>query len=94
MLDYWKALTGINKVKFIFSLFLGVVGVVFATLNWNAHEVQLIFTKKTIPLTLVIIFSIIVGYAMAVIFNYRKFRMKDKEIENLRKELNQLKKEA
>jgi uncharacterized integral membrane protein len=94
MLDYWKGLTGINKIKFIFSLLIGIVGVVFATLNWNAQEVHLIFTKKTIPLTLVIIFSIIVGYAMAAILNYRKFRLKDKEIENLQKELDKFKKEA
>lgn len=94
MLDYWKGLTGFNKIKFIFSLFLGVVGVVFATLNWNSQEVHLIFTKKTIPLTLVIIFSIIVGYAIAAILNYRKFRLKDKEIETLHKALEKFKKEV
>ncbi len=91
MIDYWKSLSLVNKIKFAFSLFLGVIGVVFATLNWNSHEVHLLYAKKNIPLSLLIIFSLIAGYAIASVTNYRKFRAKDREIEKLTGELKKFK---
>jgi len=42
-------------------------------------------------LTLLIVFSMVVGYAFSFIFSYKKFRAKDKEILALKTELEELK---
>lgn len=91
MVEYWKSLSPLNKFKFVLSLILGIIGVVFTTLNWNVQEVHLIFVKTNIPLSLLILFSIIIGYALSFIFNFRKFRAKDREIEVLKKNIEDLK---
>lgn len=72
MSEYWKGLTVKGKVKFIFSLIVGIIGVVFATLNWNEAEVNLIFIKTQLPLTMVIVFSIIIGFALSYVFRQSK----------------------
>lgn len=91
MVEYWHSLSTINKIKFVLSILLGIIGVVFATLNWTEQEVHLLVTKTKMPLTLLIIFSVIVGYALSFVFSYRKFRAKDREIEVLKKEIEELK---
>lgn len=91
MQEYWKNLSLWDKVKFVFSIILGVLGVVFATLNWKEQEVHIIFKKTQLPLSLLIMFSIAVGYAWAFLFNFRKFRMKDKEIGTLMNNIDDLK---
>lgn len=91
MQEYWNSLSGINKVKFLFSLLIGIIAVVFATLNWNSQEVHLIFTKKQMPLTMLIIFSMIGGYAIAYVFSYRKGRTLQREIDALKAEIEELK---
>ncbi len=91
MTEYWNTLSLLNKAKFVLSVILGIIGVVFATLNWKEQDVHLLFVQTKMPLTLLIIFSMIVGYAFSFIFSYKKFRAKDKEIELLRSELDDLK---
>jgi uncharacterized integral membrane protein len=91
MQEYWNSLSGINKVKFVVSMLIGVMAVVFATLNWNSQEVHLIFSKKQMPLTMLIIFSMIGGYAIAYVFSYRKGRDLKKEIDALKMEIEELK---
>jgi uncharacterized integral membrane protein len=93
MYDYWKTLSPIDKIKFTFNVLLGIVGVVFATLNWHSQEIHLVFFKAKLPLTLLIIFSMIVGYAISTLFNLKKFQVKDDKIENLESELKAVKKE-
>jgi uncharacterized integral membrane protein len=83
MSEYWKVLTLWNKVKFIISIIIGILGVVFATLNWNDEEVHLLFFQTTMPLTLLILLSVIVGYAVAFLFNFQNSRKKEKELQNL-----------
>jgi uncharacterized integral membrane protein len=91
MTEYWNSLSLLNKVKFVLSIILGIMGVVFATLNWKVQDVHLLFVQTKMPLTLLIIFSMVVGYAFSFIFSYKKFRVKDQEIEELKKELQALK---
>ena len=91
MTEYWSSLSLLNKVKFVFSIILGIIGVVFATLNWKEQDVHLLFIQTKMPLTLLIIFSMVVGYAFSFVFSYKKFRAKDQEIEELKKELQDLK---
>jgi uncharacterized integral membrane protein len=89
MYDYYKTLSNQGKVKFIANILLGVIGVVFATLNWTSQEIHMVFFKARAPLSLLIIFSMIAGYAVSSLVNYRKFQDKEKEIEKLRKELEE-----
>jgi len=91
MQEYWKSLSPVNKAKFILSILIGIIGVVFATLNWESQEVHLLFKKTEIPTTMVIILSGVIGYAISYIFNIRKFRAKDKEIDLLNSEIESLK---
>lgn len=91
MKEYWMNLTLLNKVKFVFSMILGIIGVIFATLNWKEQEVNLIVTSFKIPLTLLIIFSVIVGFALSFVFNYSKIVRKDDEIDELKREIERLK---
>lgn len=90
MSEYWKALTLWNKVKFTISIIIGILGVVFATLNWNDEEVHLLFFQTTMPLTLVILISVIVGYAVAYVFNFQNSRKKEKELINLEEQNQKL----
>jgi uncharacterized integral membrane protein len=90
MSEYWKALTLWNKVKFTISIIIGILGVVFATLNWNDEEVHLLFFQTTMPLTLVIIISVIVGYAVAYVLNFQNSRKKEKELQNLEEQNQKL----
>jgi len=91
MTEYWNTLSILNKTKFVLSVILGIMGVVFATLNWKEQDVHLLFAQTKMPLTLLIIFSMVVGYAFSFIFSYKKFRAKDKEILALKSELEELK---
>lgn len=92
MVEYWNSLSALNKIKFVLSLILGIIGVVFATLNWKEQEVHLLVKKTQMPLSLLILFSMAAGYAISFVFSYRKFKSKDKEIEDLRKKIEDLEK--
>jgi len=91
MNEYWMNLSLLNKVKFVLSIIIGIIGVVFATLNWKEQEVNLIVTSFKIPLTLLIIFSVIVGLAISFVFNYNKIVRKENEIDELKREIERLK---
>ena len=91
MEDFWKSLTPWNKFKFALSIILGILVVIFAVLNWKSEEVHMIFFKRQMPLTLVIILSVIAGYAIAFIFGYRKLRSKERAIRKLEQEVRELK---
>ncbi len=88
MQDYWSKLSFIAKVRFVLTLLIGTVGIVFATLNWKEEQVHLIFAVKKVPLSLLVILSIASGYAICSIFNGRKLKAKDDEIESLKNRLN------
>lgn len=93
MEDFWKSQTAANKVKLIFSAILLIVVVVFAVLNWNSQEIHLLFTKKQIPLSLLIIFSVFAGYIISYLFTYRKTKGFERKIEELEEENRNLKSE-
>ena len=87
MYDYYKSLPTAGKIKFVVNIVLGIIGVVFATLNWTSQEIHMVFFKAHAPLSILIIFSMIAGYAVSSLVNYRKFQDKEKQIEALQKEL-------
>lgn len=84
MEEYWKNLSFAGKAKFIISVVIGTLTVVFATLNWTDIQVHLIFWKPTIPLSLIILGSVVGGYAISYVFAYRKFKSKDVEIDEMK----------
>ena len=51
------------------------------------------FVKMSMPLSMLIILSMAVGYIFSFVFSFRKFRQKDKEINVLRKNVEELQKE-
>lgn len=62
-------------------------------LNWKEQEVHMLIRKVYMPLTLMIVFSIAVGYAWSFLFNFQKFRKKDKEISTLMNNIDDLKRQ-
>lgn len=62
-------------------------------LNWKEQEVHILIRKVYVPLTLVIFFSIAVGYAWSFLFNFQKFGKKQKEIDTLVGNISDLKRQ-
>ena len=88
MKEYWNELTAGQKIKHSISAIAGILVIIFAILNWESTEVHLLFTVVSIPKILLIIVSLAGGFGLATLFDYRKFRKKDREIKSLRSQLN------
>ncbi len=84
MKEYWNDLSSSQKTKLIFKLILGLFALIFAIRNWQNTEVVLVFFKMQLPLTIIIVLCVAVGFALASLFDYKKFRVKNKEIEELK----------
>lgn len=82
MVEFWKTLNFWSKVKFVLSLIGLIFGVIFSTLNWNSLEVHLIFIKMEMPLTIVLLFSFVIGIAFANLMHFQRQRKKIKEQEH------------
>lgn len=92
MIDYWLNLTIWKKIKFIFVL-IGVIFLIFfCVINSQPTEVNFIFGKIKISLVLLIFLSLVIGYALSSIVDYRKFILKNNEIKKLKYKLDELKK--
>ncbi len=89
MKEYWKNISTGRKIRLIAGVVLGVLLLIFAIQNRKAVVFSLVFTRFEISLTLLIILSMVVGYLIASLFDYRKFKRKDKQIEELRKKIEQ-----
>lgn len=87
MKEYWSKLSFIQKANHLFWAVIGLLILIFALLNWQTIEVNLIFGKIEIPLTILILVSMFGGYGYARIFGFIKARKKDKEISYLKGEV-------
>lgn len=87
MKEYWKNLNTSQKTKLVLKILVGLLALIFAIRNWQSVEVIFVFFSMKIPLTLVIIMCVGIGFALASVFDYRKFREKDKEILELKQKL-------
>lgn len=87
--EYWDSLTATGKAKFILKIILVILSILFAIFNWQTIELHLIFLKVQIPLTLLIVVCVGIGLIISSIFDYRRFKKKDKEIQRLKKELGE-----
>jgi uncharacterized integral membrane protein len=87
MIEYWLGLSTWKKVKWISMLILGILVFVFAVINWQIVEVDFIFFRIKISITLLIVACLAVGYGLSTIFEYRTFKKKDEEIKALKSKL-------
>lgn len=87
MKEYWQNLSTGRKVKLILTIVLSLCAIIFAARNWRETEVILVFFKVRMPLTLVIVISAVIGFAIASLFDYKKFKARDIEIKRLNNKL-------
>lgn len=87
MKEYWNKLSLGEKVKLIFYAVVGLLILIFALLNWKVFNLNLIFGKVEVPVTILILISMFGGYAYAKIYGWMKSRTKDNEISYLKGEL-------
>lgn len=88
MKDYWNKLSFGEKAKFIFFAICGLLILIFALLNWDKYDLNLIFFKVNLPVTVIILISMFGGYAYGrIYYGWVKSRKKDKEISYLKGEL-------
>ena len=87
MKEWWKGLNNQQKVKYIVSAIAGLLVLIFAIVNWKSINVNLLITSVRIPVTLLILLSLSGGFGLATLFDYRKFKKKDKEIKSLKTQL-------
>ncbi len=92
MKQFWISLPIKEKIKFIVSALAGIIGVIFATLNWNSTDVHLLIVNRSAPLSMIIIMSMLFGYAFGYLPRAARLRNKQRELEDLQKELVELKK--
>ena len=87
MKDYWEKLSLVQKIKHIFWGVVGLLILIFALLNWDVYQLNLIFGEVEVPVTILILISMFGGYGYAKIFGFIKSRQKDKEISYLKGEI-------
>lgn len=87
MKEWWDGLTSSQKIKYIISAIAGILVLIFAIVNWKMVNVNLLITTVRIPITLLIVLSLAGGFGLATLFDYRKFKKKDKEIKSLKAQL-------
>jgi uncharacterized integral membrane protein len=87
MKEYWNKLSFGQKVKLIFFAIVGLLVIIFAFLNWKVFNLNLIFGKIEVPVTILILVSMFGGYSYARVYGWMKGRKQDREISYLKGEL-------
>ena len=93
MKDYWETLTFFKKIKFSITIFLFILLIIFSFQNWEREKLDLIFISIEIHLTLIIAFSILIGYTISLISNHKKIQIKEVQIKRLKEKINELSKD-
>lgn len=79
MSDFWERKSPMQKTKFILGICLLVLIVVFAIANWVTIPFSLIFITINIPLTVLILGTMLFGYLVASFIEGSYKRKRDKE---------------
>ena len=90
MKDIWKKLSVAEKAKLIISVIVGILVVIFATLNWKDQEINFIYKVYKVKLSIAIILSVIAGYFISFLFSYRKINAIENENEKLKDKIANL----
>lgn len=72
MKSFWQNLSNTEKTKLIIFSLLTIMLLVFSIRNWQETELHIFFTVIDIPITLLILFSMLVGFGIAKVFTTRK----------------------
>ena len=89
MKEYWQDQPLSKKIRIIFIVLLVIIALIFVVRNWQPVEVIFVFFRMHIPLTLIILISGIIGFAIGSLFDYKKFKQRDIEIKRLTQKLNE-----
>ncbi|MDB0062834.1 LapA family protein [Crocinitomicaceae bacterium] len=87
MIEYWNELSTGQKTKLILKIVVGILALLFAVQNWQSVSFSLVFFRFNIPGTVLILICIGIGFGLASIFDYKKFKVKNKEITELKSKL-------
>lgn len=90
--EYWESLSGLRKAKLVLTIILSVFVVTFAVVNWQEIEVEFIFFRLKMYITLLIVICLSLGYLISSLFEYKYYSQKQKEVAVLQNELDTLKK--
>jgi uncharacterized integral membrane protein len=90
MKEIWKKLSLKEKIKLIGSILVGVLVVIFATLNWKDQDIHFIYKVYKVKLSIAIILSVIAGYLISFLFSYRKINTLENENEKLKEKISEL----
>lgn len=93
MKDIWKKLSSKEKIKFVTSILVGILVVIFATLNWKDQEIHFILRIFIVKLSIAIILSVIAGYLISFLFSYKKLIELKNENEKLKNSIADLSQE-
>ena len=93
MKDIWKKLSSKEKIKFVTSILVGILVVIFATLNWKDQEIHFIVRIFKVKLSIAIILSVIAGYLISFLFSYKKLIELKNENEKLKNSIADLSQE-
>lgn len=90
MVEIWKKLSLKEKIKIIISVLVGILVVIFATLNWKDEDIHFIYKVYKVKLSIAIILSVIAGYFISFLFSYRKINALENENEMLKDKIANL----
>jgi uncharacterized integral membrane protein len=90
MKEIWKKLSVKERIRLISSIIVGILVVVFATLNWKDQEIHFIFKVFKVKLSIAIILSVISGYIISFVFSYKKLNSLQNENEKLKDKIAHL----
>ena len=91
MKEFWTSLSTWKKFKLILTIILVIFACIFAIYNWQETEVNFLFFRVKISLTLLIVICLVTGYFSSTLFDYRKHKVKQLEVNKLKDELKKLK---
>lgn len=89
MKEYWQNLPLSKKIRIIFIVLVSIIALIFVIRNWQPVEIIFVFFKLQVPLTLIILISGLIGFAIGSLFDYKKFKQRDNEIKRLTQKLNE-----
>lgn len=87
---FWLTLTPWKKFKLIMTLLLVIYVIIFAIVNWERGEVNFVFFQLNIPITLLISICLVIGYLSSSLFDYRRYKLKEREIQQLKTKIEEL----
>lgn len=90
MSDYWERMSTWQKTKAIISVVVLVFIVIFSIINWESRQINFVFGRVNVPLTLIIVICLLVGYSLSSFNEYKYYNRKVKEVSDLEARVKEL----